>query len=57
MYVCVVFKADNYEGGMYTRSPYFVGTKLWNALSAADVDLPDIYTFRFRLKWLNHIYI
>ena len=28
----IVFKTDHYEGTLYKRSPYYVGTKLWNAL-------------------------
>ena len=38
----IVFKTDQYEGTLYKRSPYFVGTKLWNALPADIIDLPDI---------------
>ena len=42
----VVFKTDHYEGTLYKRSPYFVGSKLWNALSISDIELPDIFSFK-----------
>ena len=28
----IVFKTDQYEGTLYKRSPYFLGSKLWNDL-------------------------
>ena len=34
-----------------------VGSKLWDALSVSDVELPDIYTFKFRLKRLNRMHV
>ena len=53
----VVFRTDTYEGGLYKRSPYFQGCKLWDNLALDDIDLPDIYTFKARLKRLNRIYV
>ena len=29
---------------------YFVGTKLWNLLPKDVIDLPDIYSFKSRIK-------
>ena len=46
----IVFKTDNYEGALYKRSPYFVGSKLWNQLPQEIIDTPDLYTFKTRLK-------
>ena len=52
-----VFKTSNYEGALYKRSPYFVGAKLSDSLSVSDIELPDIYSFKSRLKRLNNVYI
>ena len=52
-----VFKTDSKEGPLYKRSPYFVGAKLWDALTADIIDLPDIFSFKKRLKGLNKHYI
>ena len=54
---CMVFKTDNYEGALYKRSPYFVGSKLWYLWSASTVNLPDIFTFWARLKRLTRNYV
>ena len=51
-----VFKIANYQGALYKRSPYFVGAKLWDDLSVADIELPDIFLFKARLKRLNNVY-
>ena len=51
-----VFKTANYEGSLYKRSPYFVGSKLWDSLSHHDIELPDIYAFKARLKSHNRDY-
>ena len=48
--VRIVFKTDQYEGTLYKRSPYFIGTKLWSAMNNADINLPDIFSFKKRLK-------
>ena len=39
----IVFKTDQYEGTLYKRSPYFLGTKMWDALPVSDIELPDIF--------------
>ena len=44
----IVFKTDSYEGSLYKHSPYFVGSKLWNALPQDIIELPDTYTFKDR---------
>ena len=46
----IVFKTDSYEGTLYKRSPYFVGTKLWNELKMETITLPDIYSFKTSIK-------
>ena len=46
---CSCFKTDHYERTLYKRSPYLMGTKL--------IDLPDIYTFKARLKRQNKVYV
>ena len=52
----IVFKTANYPGTLYERSPYFFVAKLWDDLSIADIELPDIFSFKKRLKRLNHVY-
>ena len=53
----VVFKTDHYEGTLYKRSPYFIGTKLWNDLGAHDISLPDIFSFKKCLRRKNMRYV
>ena len=53
----IVFKADHYEGTLHKRSPYFQGAKLWGGLSLSDIELPDIFSFRKRLKAMNRTYV
>ena len=53
----IVFKTDNYEGSLYKRSPYFVGSKLWDLLPREIIEIPDIYSFKMRLKRLNKTYV
>ena len=30
---------------LYKRSPYFIGSKMWNSLPKADIDLPDYHGY------------
>ena len=53
----IVFKTDQYEGTLYKRSPYFLGAKLWDKLPFADIELPDIFHFKKRLKCENKKYV
>ena len=53
----LVFKNDHYEGTLYKRSPYFLGAKMWDELPRADIDLPDIFAFKKRLKSRNMKYV
>ena len=46
--VRVVFGTDSYEGSLYKRSPYFVGSKFWDALPLDIIELPDVYSFKDR---------
>ena len=52
----IVFKTDAYEGTLYKKSPYFVGAKLWDELALDVIELPDVYSFKARLKCLNAFY-
>ena len=52
-----VFRTANYEGTLYKQSPYYTGAKLWDALSVVDIDLPDIFAFKARLKRLSNVYV
>ena len=53
----IVFRTDNHEGTLYKRSPYFKGCKLWDNMSLEDTELPDIFTFKARLKRLYSDYV
>ena len=55
--VRIVFKTDQYEGTLYKRSPYFVGTRLWNEMSKSDIERPDIDSFKKCIKRKNMVYI
>ena len=48
----IVFRTDNYEGRLYKRSPYFVGSNLWDALPQDTINLADIFSFKTRIKRL-----
>ena len=51
----IVFRTDRYEGSQYKRSPYYVGAKLLDALSAEDISLPDVFSFKNKLKKSNRM--
>ena len=53
----IVFKTDRYEGIVYKRSPYFIGVKLWDSLTVDTIELPDIFSFKARLKSYNRQYV
>ena len=53
----ILFKTANFEGALYKQSPYFVGSKLWNSMSSSDIELPDIFAFKSRLKRLNRTFL
>ena len=52
-----VFRTANFEGTLYKRSPYFVGAKLWDTMLTVDIELPDIFAFKTRLKRINNEYV
>ena len=45
----IVFKTDGYQGSLYKRSPYFVGSNLWDKLPLEIIEMPDIYSFKTRV--------
>ena len=51
------FKITSLEQRLYKRSPYFVCSNLRDALSLEIIDLPDIYSFKTRIKRLNYQYV
>ena len=53
----IVFKTDSYEGGLYKRSPYFVGAKLWDKLAPDVIGLPNIFVFKNALRRMNRTYV
>ena len=52
-----VFRTANFEGTLYKCSPFFVGAKLWDTMAARDIELPDMFSFKVRLKRLNNVHI
>ena len=42
---------------LYKQSPYFVGSKLWDALSVNIIEVPDIFSFKKRLQGLDRTYV
>ena len=52
-----VFKTDSYQGGLYKHSPYFVGKILWDNLPLEVIEMPDIVSFKKRVKGLNITYV
>ena len=53
----IVFKTDGYQGSLYKRSPYFVGSNLWDKLPLEIIEMPDIYSFKTRVKKINCYYV
>ena len=53
----IVFKTDRYEGSLYKRSPYFVGSKLWDKLLPDVIMSLNIFEFRKHLRALNKKYL
>ena len=53
----IVYKTDGYQGGLYKRSPYYVGCNLWDSLALESIELPDIYSFKAGIKRLNRQYV
>ena len=52
-----LFGTNGKDGTLYKRSPYFIGAKLWDALPVDNIELPDIFLFKNRLKRLNKAYV
>ena len=52
----IVFKTDSYEGTLYKQSPYFVGSKLWDGLPTDVIELPDMFSFKARIKRMNCVF-
>ena len=48
----IVFKTDRYEGSLYNRSPYFVGSKLWDRLPPDVILSQNIFEFRKHFETL-----
>ena len=53
----IVFRTDSKEGTLYKRSPFCVGSKLWDALSVDPIELPDVFVLKTRLKRLSKGYL
>ena len=53
----IVFKVPAKISLTYERSPYYVGTKLWDELPKAIQDCGDIYAFKKEIAKMNRIYV
>ena len=53
----IVFKTDSKEGTLYKRSPYFAGTKLWDAMPLHKIEMPDVFSFKARIKRFYNMYV
>ena len=53
----IVFKVPAKILPVYERSPYYVGTNLWNELPVSVQDAPDIFTFKREIARMNRVYV
>ena len=51
-----VFKVDAKIGKKYERSPYFIGTRLWNKLSKDIQNSENVYVFKNKVARLYKCY-
>ena len=51
-----VFKTDVKIGKKYEKSPFFLGTILWNALNKETQDLPCRYAFKRKIETMYKKY-
>ena len=51
-----VFKVDAKIGKKYERSPYFIGTRLWNKLSKDIQNSENVYVFKNKVERLYKCY-
>ena len=42
---------------LYERSPYYLGTKLWNDFTKTIQDVPDVYAFKKEINRMNRSYV
>ena len=45
----IVFRVPNKIGPVFKRSPYNIGTKLWNLLSRNTQNLPCVFAFKKKI--------
>ena len=53
----IVFKVPTKILLIYERSPYYIGTKLWNELNRTTQDSPDVFAFKKELRRMNRVYV
>ena len=51
-----VFKTDVKMGRKYKRSPYFLGTRLWDSLDKSTQDLPCKFMFKKKIETIYKKY-
>ena len=53
----ICFKVPTKVSPVYERSPYYIGTKLWNEFSKEVQNLPNVYAFKKEIDRVNHVYV
>ena len=53
----ICFKVPTKVSPVYERSPYYIGTKLWNEFSKEVQNLPNVYAFKKEIDRVNRVYV
>ena len=53
----IIFKVPTKILPIYERSPYYIGSKLWNDLPKSIQEANDVYAFKKEIRHLNRTYI
>ena len=53
----ITFKVPNKILPVYERSPFYVGTMLWNKLSKTVQDSHDFFAFKKEIDKMNRLYV
>ena len=55
--VKIMFKVPAKISPLYEKSPYYLGTKLWNELPRSTQDAADVYAFKKEINRMNRLYV
>ena len=53
----IVFNVASRILPIYERSPYYIGTRLWNDLSKNIQESNDVYAFKKEIRLMNRAYV